>query len=532
MRAVTSILVLVFAAGVSHAEDATPVFQTSDRCFPCHNGLMSTAGEDVSIASDWRTSLMANSSRDPYWQASMRRETMEHPVAGASIEDECAACHMPIARYTAKLAGHLGTVFDHFPLQVNKDRNASDGVSCSVCHQITAENLGAPPSFNGQFAVAAPAKDPQAVRAEYGPFDIDPGLMQIMRTSTDGYQPTRGEQMRASQLCASCHTLFTKALAADGTVLGSLPEQVPYQEWQHSDYREQRSCQSCHMPAVAGTAPISRVLGTPREGVARHQFVAANFVLQRIFSRYADELAATAPPAEYAAAADRTLSYLQSQAAKIAVTGPKVVNGRLQGEIAVENLGGHKLPTAYPSRRAWLHITVRDAAHAVIFESGALNPDGSIEGNANDADPTRFEPHYSQISEPDQVQIYESILQDVNGGVTTGLLSAVSYVKDNRLLPHGFDKTTATPDIAVRGAAQSDPAFTDQGDRVKYSVAVGAAAGPFEVEVELLYQPIGYRWAKNLQPYDAREVKRFTRYFEAAGAASATVLAKAVAGGR
>jgi hypothetical protein len=255
-------------------------------------------------------------------------------------------------------------------------------------------------------------------------------------------------------------------------------------------------------------------------------------MMQRVFSRYGEELAVTAPAAEYAAAADRTISYLQSQAAKISVTGPKLFNGRLQGEIAVENLGGHKLPTAFPSRRAWLHISVRDADHKVIFESGALNPDGSIQGNANDADPTRFEPHYSQISEPDQVQIYESILQDVNGGVTTGLLSAVSYVKDNRLLPHGFDKTTATPDIAVHGDALSDPAFTDHGDRVKYSVAVGAAAGPFEVEVELLYQPIGYRWAKNLQAYDAREVARFTRYFDAAGAASATVLAKSVAGGR
>ena len=36
-----------------------------------------------------------------------------------------------------------------------------------------------------------------------------------------------------------------------------------------------------------------------------------------------------------------------------------------------------------------------------VFESGALNPDGSIVGNDNDADPTRFEPHYSEITKPD-----------------------------------------------------------------------------------------------------------------------------------
>jgi hypothetical protein len=58
------------------------------------------------------------------------------------------------------------------------------------------------------------------------------------------------------------------------------------------------------------------------------------------------------------------------------------------------------------------------------------------------------------------VQIYESILGDAGGAVTTGLLSGAQYLKDNRLLPHGFDKQTAEPDIAVRGEALSDPDFT------------------------------------------------------------------------
>jgi DNA-binding transcriptional LysR family regulator len=86
--------------------------------------------------------------------------------------------------------------------------------------------------------------------------------------------------------------------------------------------------------------------------------------------------------------------------------------------------------------------------------------------------------------------------------------------------------------IAARKLIRVLEDWCPYGDRVKYSVAVGAAPGPFEVAVELLYQPIGYRWAKNLQSYDAHEVERFTRYFDAAGAASATVLAKSVASGR
>jgi hypothetical protein len=92
-----------------------------------------------------------------------------------------------------------------------------------------------------------------------------------------------------------------------------------------------------------------------------------------------------------------------------------------------------------------------------------VNPDASIKGNDNDADPLRFEPHYLEITSPEQVEIYEAIPKDSAGHVTTGLLSAVGYVKDNRILPSGFNKQTADKDIAVIGEAANDPNFTDKG---------------------------------------------------------------------
>ncbi len=52
--------------------------------------------------------------------------------------------------------------------------------------------------------------------------------------------------------------------------------------------------------------------------------------------------------------------------------------------------------------------------------------------------PTKYEPHYSKITSSDEVQIYEDILGDANGKVTTGLLTGVRYLKDNRILPAGF----------------------------------------------------------------------------------------------
>jgi len=105
----------------------------------------------------------------------------------------------------------------------------------------------------------------------------------------------------------------------------------------------------------------------------------------------------------------------------------------------------------------------------------------------------------------------------------------VGYLKDNRLLPAGFQKETAEKDIAVIGEAADDPNFTGEGDLVRYSVPVGEAEGPFHVQVELWYQPIGFRWAHNLDAYDAAEPRRFVGYYESMSASTAVVLARAEA---
>ena len=511
----------------SAPQPPAPQFQTSDRCIACHNGLLTPSGEDVSIGFDWRASIMANSSRDPYWQASVRRETLDHADAAAEIEDPCATCHMPIARYAAKARGERGQVFAHLPFAAHTDdaRQAKDGVSCSLCHQIGTARLGTPQSFTGGFVIEPP--DAQGNAHEYGPFEIDPGHTRVMQSSTEGFVPTQGAHIRQSQLCATCHTLITETLGPGGKPVGRLPEQVPYQEWLHSDYKDTQSCQSCHMPVVKEPVPVTRVFGVPRE-LSRHVFVAANFFVQRMLNRYREDLDVAALPQELTAAADRTERYLADSAARVSIGDVRVEAGRLNTDVVIENLGGHKLPTAYPSRRAWVHFIVRDGSGRVVFESGAVNPNGSIRGNDNDADRTKFEAHYSEIRTADEVQIYESILGDTNHAVTTGLLSAAGYLKDNRLLPHGFDKRTAEPDIAVHGAALDDPNFTDAGDHLRYSVPVAGAEGPFKVEVELLYQPIGYRWAQNLKSYNtAAEPRRFTTYYDAMAPATTATLAHA-----
>jgi hypothetical protein len=338
--------------------------------------------------------------------------------------------------------------------------------------------------------------------------------------------PYESRHVQASELCATCHTLFTHALGPAGESLDELPEQVPYLEWRHSAFPASHSCQACHMPEVRAAMPISTVWGQDRTGFSRHGFHGGNFFVPRLLARYARELGVAAPPGDLEEAARETSARLQVESAAVSIERVTIGDGRLMADVRVENLAGHKLPTGYPSRRTWLHVTVRDAAGAVVFESGAFDG-GRIAGNDNDADATRWERHYREIDDPSQVQVYESVMVDRAGVPTTGLLTGVRYVKDNRLLPRGFDKVTAPRDVAVRGEATGDADFTGGGDTVRYRVALGAAHGPFTVEAQLWYQPIAWRWAQNLRQRPAVETDRFVGYYEAMAAESALVLAKA-----
>ena len=515
------------APGMASSEADPHLFTTGAACISCHSNLVTPSGEDISIGTDWRASMMANSARDPYWQAAVRRETMDHPDAQARIEDECASCHMPMSRFEAKASDKQGQVFAHLPVGQKTHRTddlAADGVSCTVCHQITAENLGARESFTAGFVIDT--ETPLEQRAIFGPYDVDTGRSTVMH-SASGFRQVESRHIQQSELCATCHTLFTEAIGPTGEIAGELPEQVPYLEWRHSAYREERSCQSCHMPVVQDTTAISSVLGENRTGVSRHVFQGGNFFMLRMLNRYRAELGVEALPNELEATARQTEHHLQLNTARISIENAERAQDALRVEVRLENLAGHKLPTGYPSRRSWIHFTVRDRNGTLLFESGGIRSTGEIPGNDNDTDQARYEPHYQEITKSDQVQIYESMMVDIQGQVTTGLLLGVRYIKDNRLLPRGFDKASASEDIAVHGRAKEDADFVGGSDAVRYSVDVGGQQGPFAVQASLWYQPIGYRWAYNLKDYDAPETNRFVEFYDSMSEISGIPLATA-----
>lgn len=490
------------------------LFSTSGSCSICHTNMQAESGEVVSLDVTWRASMKANAARDPYFLATVRSERNRFPELAETIEDKCATCHMPMARVIAAEAGDPALIFGEQGL-LNPENDlhlfATDGVSCALCHQIQETGLGTDSSYSGGFTIDTVTEKPD--RVIYGPYNPDTAEANLMQSSS-GFLPQKTEHLSRSALCGSCHTLYTPFIDSAGNIAGEFPEQMTFFEWYYSDYRRSQTCQDCHMPEVEGGVRISNLSQTLRSPFSRHSFVGGNAYMLRILDQFGDELGVTASSAHFEDSIDRTLNQLQNLTAEIEVENAQLLGNRVVADVVVRNLAGHKFPTGFPSRRAWIHVSLQDANGSILFESGGWTESGIIIGNNNDEDPAQYEPHYDGIIQADQVQIYETILRDTENAATTVLLRAAGYLKDNRLLPTGFEKGAPYEDIAVRGRARDDVSFLDGIDQIQYAMSFDAAQDPITLKVELLYQTIGYRWAENLRSGDGEEIDRFGRYYD------------------
>ncbi|MCX8061460.1 MAG: cytochrome c family protein [Anaerolineales bacterium] len=490
-------------------------FATAATCTPCHQNIKSSTGSEFSPAERWRGTMMANSARDPYFRASLGLELEKSPQYAAEIQEKCATCHTPMARFSAFANGQtIALIGDQSPYnsQHPHHRLALDGVSCTVCHQI-------PPTGDADFRhsgdLAIDLTTPYGKRPLYGPLPMSRQSVAMM-AGASGYEPVESEHIRQSALCATCHELYLNYLQADGSLSAdTFPEQTPYSEWLASAYVSQQTCQDCHLTRTEEAIPISNI--TPQNryaGVSQHNFFGGNAYMLTLLNNFGSDLGVEADSGHFRDSIDETMSFLQSRTATLEISNPHIENGVLSFDIVISNLSGHKFPTSFPSRRAWLHITVTDAQQKLIFESGGYDQQGLISENDNDLDPTRFEPHYERITSPQEVQIYESILQTVHGEVTTLQLHTASYLKDNRLLPKGFDKIDAPAHVAVVGDALKDNDFLAGGDTLNVQADVSQAEIPLVIRAELLYQTIGYRWATNVLAASNPLAMEFARYWQ------------------
>jgi hypothetical protein len=348
-------------------------------------------------------------------------------------------------------------------------------------------------------------------------------------TSFFGIEPRYGAHINDAGLCAGCHTLITETADLNGNPTGDhFVEQATYHEWLNSVFNNNTNpeggitCQGCHMPRIDDAVVISAnyLFLEGRSPFGLHHLAGANTFMLGLMRDNIATLGLTASSAHFDSTIQRTLKLIQQNALLLDawMAGRNADTAFI--EVKLENLGGHKFPSGYPARRAFVELTVLNEAGDTLFSSGRWNGQYEVEGH----DP-EWEPHYDVITQPHQAQIYELVMGDVNGNRTTVLERAKFPLKDNRLAPLGFTTTHPSYDTTlIAGVPPSDVDFNrfangQEGsatDIVHYHVPMYGYTGPITVKARVWYQSVPPRFLTEMFAYNTPEIDLFRDLYEAA----------------
>ena len=372
-----------------------------------------------------------------------------------------------------------------------QDSLALDGVSCVACHQQSLDSSGV--SFSGIMHF-----DSAIIYGPYGLGKDEPPIYDLPMMTYSNYLPMYGAHIEESKICADCHSLIVNSVDLEGNYTGiEYVEQATYHEWINSVFSGQgvdlpedadefeATCQSCHMPRIEDPVIISSGYAflEPRTPYGLHQLAGANTAMLEIMRDNLEELGLTASVEQF----DSTLKWTQELLTNntidleiLSTSWNDIIPGEDAYEVVIKlrNKAGHKFPSGYPSRRAFVEFLITDAQGQTVFHSGKLDSSGSSILNADEVGLSGYEPHYDIINSEEQVQIYEVVDGDVTGNPTNIQERAAIKLKDNRLVPYGFSMNHSVYDTtSIVGEAIYDPNFNINGsmtgtgsDNVIYSI--------------------------------------------------------------
>lgn len=499
---------------------------------------------NVSPYGEWRYSMMGLSGRDPIFFAQLDTESTihanleDHPgTAPQFIQDLCLHCHGVMGQRQFHIDNGPGGFFTRADLNDTQSKYGAlgrDGVSCAVCHHIAATGLGTAATFTGNFDVG-PAGE------VYGQY-ANP-LTYPMRSAL-GMIPKEASQISKSALCGSCHTIVLPVYDAQGNRVTengqpkSFYEQATYLEWLNSDFSSV-SCQSCHMPQQFGTPatlaykianiedntfpavmfrePDPEITMALRQPFARHTLLGINVFALEMFGQFRKALGlymadpnlpyydpSIPPLSSQRTAVSSAVNIATTQTAAVNIVSATNVGGNLQVDVQVVNLAGHSFPSGEGFRRAFLDFQVLDSSGNELWASGDTNSRGVIIGGDGKPLPTEFftptqqtfQPHFwtgNPITSQNQVEIYEELVRDPQGLLTTSFLALDNKVKDNRLQPRGWSSTGPFATETAPVGTGNDPDYQNGSGSsdVRYLIPLTVLNGAeYSVRVTLYYEAI------------------------------------------
>ncbi len=262
---------------------------------------------------------------------------------------------------------------------------------------------------------------------------------------------------------------------------------------------------------------------TPREHYARHALHGLNLFVNEMFQQFPlllgvrqiDYMGATTTQPGLITAAESMTRMAKHDTAAIEISDLEIEpqSGRVEARVRVTNKTGHYLPSGVGFRRLFIELTVTDRDGKLLWASGRSNALGVILDGTTDrplateygTGQTGFQPHHQRITRGDQVQIYQELIRDSAGRLTTSFMRRVKPLKDNRLRPKGFDPKVflrdPSPFIQILGEIdgaeeRSDPHYSDPkltgSDEITYAFTLAPAeAGRIaHVQARVLSQSI------------------------------------------
>ena len=510
---------------------------------------------NLSPYTEWRASMMGLAGRDPIFHAQLESEKTMRPSQAGFLDNTCYRCHGVMGQ--RQIESDKQQPFEHSMVYALPDDTdgkygalARDGVSCAVCHRISKDGLGTAATFTGKFKL-----DPANV--VNGPYDQ---LITVPMKNATGITSGYGAHIKSAALCGSCHTVILPVFDRNGRPVldqngkpKEFHEQMTYPEWQNSVYQNERTpfnqetartCQDCHMqrsflgqqlvfrsaniedvnyPFTDYRLPDKDINVRVRDQYSRHTLTGINQFGLMLFEQFPDILGIRTADYMYGEAVPGLLTAQSSgydlarrETATIEVASLTKSDNALEATVSVQNLAGHGFPSGVGFRRAFLTFEVMDAAGKVIWASGRTNRAGAIvRGLTDDVLPSEFfyeaakrkqvfQPHYEVINDDGQVQIYEEVIADSQGKITTSFVGLDRVLKNNRLLPKGWRADGPFGEFTrPHGEAERDPEYINQsgatgGDRIIYRIPLDdrtrAAAS---VRVTLNYQAIPPSYLKD-----------------------------------
>lgn len=338
------------------------------RCGVCHE----------EIYNDWKSSIHAKAASDKAYQTNVNLLSTKKGMAATRY---CEGCHAPVAMMSGQLTegGKLDT-----------PGHLQEGVTCLSCHAIrrVLDTSG----------VASYLYDPPAsyLFAGYDNFVARKVHNYVVRLNPSLHRRDMARPpLPTPEICATCHAQFMEKVMNDW---GWVKMQDDYTAWLKGPFSGQSNhtfaqtsvqrCQDCHYPLVPGNDPSATTTGLQRS----HRLPGANTAIPFIDGDHqqlelqtrflqANRVTVTIdkPTRQQAQRSNR---YMQPDISNVTEPpGYFYLGDSVTINTVVSNVGvGHEFPGGTTDiNEVWVHFVVSDGQNRVIFESGALGADESVD---------------------------------------------------------------------------------------------------------------------------------------------------------